>query len=159
MLWCIFITYIITHHGLGGLSGLINGLIAAAIGALSMLMSEPTAKSYVKSTCMFVLSIATFTLHYNQSTSKESLIIIFSFYSGHEVVVEKIEIASICLTSSLPDNILCYNEAMANGDRYYFAARFEGDKEQVPRKFVVGDGEIYGGYINAPLEPSCKTDY
>ena len=61
MLWSIFITYIITHHGLGGFSGLINGLIAAAIGALSMLMSEPTAESYVKRTCMFVLSIATFT--------------------------------------------------------------------------------------------------
>ena len=61
MLWSIFITYIITHHGLGGFSGLINGLIAAAIGALSMLMSEPTVKSYVKRTCMFVLSIATFT--------------------------------------------------------------------------------------------------
>ena len=61
VLWSIFITYIITHHGLGGFSGLINGLIAAAIGALSMLMSEPTAESYVKRTCMFVLSIATFT--------------------------------------------------------------------------------------------------
>ena len=61
MLWSIFITYIITHHGLGGFSGLINGLIAAAIGALSKLMSEPSAKSYVKRTCMFVLSIATFT--------------------------------------------------------------------------------------------------
>ena len=48
--------------GLGGFSGLINGLIAAAFGALSMLMSEPTAKSNVKRTCMFVLSIAT--LHY-----------------------------------------------------------------------------------------------
>ena len=57
MLWSIFITYIITHHGLGGFSGLINGLIAAAIGALSMLMSEPTAKSYVNRTRMFVLSI------------------------------------------------------------------------------------------------------
>ena len=45
-----------------GLSGLINGLIAAAIGAFSMLMSEPTAKSNVKRTRMFVLSIAT--LHY-----------------------------------------------------------------------------------------------
>ncbi|XP_073253393.1 receptor-type tyrosine-protein phosphatase kappa-like [Porites lutea] len=78
---------------------------------------------------------------------------------AHEVVVEKIEIASSCLTSSLPDNILGYKEAMANGDRYYIAARFERDKEQVPRKFVVGDGEIYGDYLNAPLEPSCKTVY
>ena len=59
--WSIIITYIITHHGLGGFSGLINGLIAAAIGALSMLMSEPTVKSYVKRTFMFVLSIVTFT--------------------------------------------------------------------------------------------------
>ena len=67
MLWSIVITYIITHHGLGGFSGLINGLIAAAIGALSMLMSEPTAKSYVKKTCMFVLSIATFTFTFNDS--------------------------------------------------------------------------------------------
>ena len=49
--------------GLGGLSGLINGLIAAAMGAFSMLMSEPTAKkSNVKRTRMFVLSIVT--LHY-----------------------------------------------------------------------------------------------
>ena len=54
MLWSIFITYIITHHGLGGFSGLINGLIAAAIGALSMLMSEPTAKSYVLKEDMYV---------------------------------------------------------------------------------------------------------
>ena len=97
-------------------------------------------------------------LFWNQSTSKQSFIIV-SFYSAHEVVIEKIEIASSCLTSSLPDNILGYKEAMANGDRYYIAARFERDKEQVPRKFVVGDGEIYGGYINAPRESSCKTDY
>ena len=48
MLWSIFITYVITHHGLGGFSGLTNGLIAAAIGALSMLMSEPTAKKLCK---------------------------------------------------------------------------------------------------------------
>ena len=59
----------------------------------------------------------------------------------------------------MPDNILGYKEAMANGDRYYIAARFERDKEQVPRKFVVGDGEIYGDYLNAPLEPSCKKVY
>ena len=46
---------------------------------------------------------------------------------------------------------------MANGARYYIAARFNRDKGQVPRKFVLGDGEIYGGYNNAPLEP--MTEY
>ena len=44
MLWSIFVTYIITHHRL---EGLINGLIAATIGALSVLLSEPTAKTNV----------------------------------------------------------------------------------------------------------------
>ena len=59
VLWSIF-TYIITHHGLGGFSGLINGLIAAAISDLSMLTSEPTAKNNVKRThnFMFVLSLS-----------------------------------------------------------------------------------------------------
>ena len=61
MLWSVF-TYIITHHVLGEFSGLINGLIAAAISALSMLTSEPTANSNVKRTRMLVLSFVT--LHY-----------------------------------------------------------------------------------------------
>ena len=42
------LTYISTHHGLGGLSRLINGLIAAAISTLRMLMSEPTAEMQCK---------------------------------------------------------------------------------------------------------------
>ena len=57
---------------LGGFSGLINGLTAAAIGALSMLMSEPTAKSYVKRTCMFVLSIATFAFAFAKRCEQEN---------------------------------------------------------------------------------------
>ena len=36
-----------------------NGLIVAAIGALSMLTSEPTAKSNVKRTRMFAFTLAT----------------------------------------------------------------------------------------------------
>ncbi|KAM7435431.1 hypothetical protein ABFA07_014659 [Porites harrisoni] len=76
---------------------------------------------------------------------------------AHEVVVEKVGTVSKRSTSSLPDNILGYKEAMANGDQYYLAARFERDKGQVPRKFVLGDGETYGGYNNAPLEP--MTEY
>ena len=70
--------------------------------------------------------------------------------------MEKVATVSKRSTSSLPDIILDYKEAMTNGDRYYIAARFERDKEQVPKKFVLGDGEIYGGYKNAPLEPMTK---
>ena len=57
MLWPIFVTYIITHRGLGGFSGLINGLIAAVFGALSMLMSEPTVKTKQCKEDMYVCPI------------------------------------------------------------------------------------------------------
>ena len=66
--------------------------------------------------------------------------------------MEKLTTVNKRSTSSLPETILGYKKAMANGDQYYIAARFDRDKEQVPRKFVLGDGEIYGGYNNAPLE-------
>ena len=48
MLWAIFVTYIITHHG----------LIAAAISTLSMLISEPTAKKQCKED-IYVYPVAT----------------------------------------------------------------------------------------------------
>ena len=67
--------------------------------------------------------------------------------------MEKVATVRKRSTSSLPETILDYKEAIANGDRYYIAARFERNIEQVPRKFVLGDGEIYGGYNNAPLKP------
>ena len=70
--------------------------------------------------------------------------------------MEKVATVSKRSTSPLPDTILGYKEAMANEDQYYIAARFDRDKEQVPRKFVLGDGETYGGYNNAPLEPMTK---
>ena len=70
--------------------------------------------------------------------------------------MEKVATVSKRSTSSLPETILDYKEAIARGDRYYIAARFERDKEQVPRKFVLGDGEIYGGYYNAPFKPMTK---
>ena len=70
--------------------------------------------------------------------------------------MEKVATVSKRSTSSLPETILGYKEAMASGDQYYIAARFERDKEQVPRRFVLGDGETYGGYNNAPLEPMTK---
>ena len=70
--------------------------------------------------------------------------------------MENVATVSKRSTSSLPDNILGYKEAMANGNRYYIAARFVRDEEQVPKKFVLGNGDTYGGYNNAPLEPRTK---
>ena len=70
--------------------------------------------------------------------------------------MEKVATVSKRSTSSLPKIIRDYKDAMANGDRYYIAAKFEREKEQVPRKFVLGDGGTYGGYKNVPLEPMTQ---
>ena len=56
-----FVVFLRSSLIISGSVGLINGLIAAAIGALRMLMSELTAKSNVKRTSMFVLSLASYT--------------------------------------------------------------------------------------------------
>ena len=53
--------------------------------------------------------------------------------------MEKVATVSKRPTTSLPETILGYKDATANGDQYYIAARFDRDKEQVPRKFVLGD--------------------
>ena len=59
----VYLRQYITHHGLGGFSELTNGLMAAAIGALSMLTSEPTAKTKCKEGTYVCPLIRDITLH------------------------------------------------------------------------------------------------
>ena len=58
------------HYSTGIIQNDIHGLIAAAIGALSMLTSEPTAKSNVKRTRMFVLWLSRHFIHSFQTYYK-----------------------------------------------------------------------------------------
>ncbi|XP_070563073.1 receptor-type tyrosine-protein phosphatase kappa-like isoform X2 [Ptychodera flava] len=44
-----------------------------------------------------------------------------------------------------------YQTAMAQGLPYYVTAEFSGN-QTLPETFIVGDGKIYRGYYNAPLE-------
>ena len=55
----------------------------------------------------------------------------------------------------LPNDIFGYKKAKENGDRFYIAAQFERSK--IPREFILGNGQIYGGYKNTPLQP--ETEY
>lgn len=55
---------------------------------------------------------------------------------------------------SLPNEIYGYKEAKANGDPFYIAAQF--DRGKLPDEFILGNGKMYGGYENAPLEPETK---
>ena len=57
-------------------------------------------------------------------------------------------------TDSLPAEIHNYKVAKQNGERFYIAAWLEGS--QLPQVFVLGDGKLYGGYHNAPLQPETK---
>ena len=47
-----------------------------------------------------------------------------------------------------------YKEAQTNGDLFYIAAQFR--RGQLPAEFILGNGKIYGGYVNAPLQPETR---
>ena len=79
-----------------------------------------------------------------------------SFSSAHQVVVEKLGKVSKRETASLPEDISGYKEAKANGEKFYIAASFARGTLNGPREFVLGDGNTYGGYKNAPLESETK---
>ena len=53
-------------------------------------------------------------------------------------------------TAAFPNSILNYDKTNCEAECFYITAELE-NKE---RDFVVGDGEMHGGYKNAELEPA-----
>ena len=53
-----------------------------------------------------------------------------------------------------PDDDFGYEEAQTNGAPFYMAAQFK--RGELPAEFILGNGKIYGGYVNAPLEPETQ---
>ena len=47
-----------------------------------------------------------------------------------------------------------YKEAQTKGDCFYVAAQFS--RGELPAEFILGNGKIYGGYVNAPLQPETR---
>ncbi|XP_015770534.1 PREDICTED: phosphatidylinositol phosphatase PTPRQ-like isoform X2 [Acropora digitifera] len=74
----------------------------------------------------------------------------------HEVIVEKPGRLSKRESTSLPDEIHGFHEAERNGDRFYVAANLSRKSFNASKEFVLGDGQTYGGYENAKLEPGTK---
>ena len=54
----------------------------------------------------------------------------------------------------LPKDDSGYEVAEANGDHFYIAAQFK--RGELPVEFVLGNGQIYGDYVNAPLQPETR---
>ncbi|KAG5893633.1 hypothetical protein JTB14_015072 [Gonioctena quinquepunctata] len=55
------------------------------------------------------------------------------------------------------DNLHSYHEANAIGLAYYIAA--EINAKDIDKTFVVGDGQSYGKYYNAPLDPNVNYNF
>ena len=47
-----------------------------------------------------------------------------------------------------------YKEAQNNGVRFCVAAQFR--RGELLAEFILGNGKIYGGYVNAPLQPETR---
>lgn len=47
-----------------------------------------------------------------------------------------------------------YKEAQTNGARFYIATQFK--RGELPVEFILGNGKINGGYVNAPLQPETR---
>ena len=73
-------------------------------------------------------------------------------FSFHEVIVEKPGRLRKRESDSLPDEIHGFREAKIKGVRFYIAANLSRKSLNASKKFVLGDGETYGGYENAKLE-------
>lgn len=54
----------------------------------------------------------------------------------------------------LPNDNSDYEEAKSNGTRFYIAAQLK--RGELPAEFILGDGKLYGGYANAPLQPETQ---
>ena len=52
---------------------------------------------------------------------------------------------------TLPTDISNHSTAAKTGKKFYIAAQFK--PADFPNEFVVGDGKVYDGYYNAPLNP------
>ena len=76
------------------------------------------------------------------------------FQRAHQVIVEEIGKVSKREADCVPDDISSYKEAGANGDPFYIAAQFK--RGELLAEFILGDGKIYGGFENAPLEPEAR---
>ena len=72
----------------------------------------------------------------------------------HQVIVEIMGKVSKREANSVPEDVYGYEEAETNGDRFYIAAEFE--RGQLPAEFILGNGKIYGGFVNAPLQPETR---
>lgn len=58
------------------------------------------------------------------------------------------------VVACLPNDNSGYEEAETNGARFYIAAQFK--RGELPAEFILGNGKLYGGYVNAPLQPETQ---
>ena len=80
----------------------------------------------------------------------------FFCFRFHEIIVEKVARLRKRESASLPDEIHGFHEAKRKGESLYLAANLSRESLNASKEFVLGDGQTYGGYENAKLEPGTE---
>ena len=80
----------------------------------------------------------------------------FFCFRFHEIIVEKLARLRKRQSFSLPFEIYGFHEAKRNGERFYVTANLSRESLNASKEFVLGDGQTYGGYENAKLEPGTE---
>ncbi|KAF2878975.1 hypothetical protein ILUMI_27185 [Ignelater luminosus] len=70
--------------------------------------------------------------------------------SAYQIAVVNEDMSQVLQT----ENLKSYSEAMDEGFAYYVTA--EIPPQDIKRNFTIGDGRLYGGFVNAPLEPYAQ---
>ena len=73
---------------------------------------------------------------------------------AHQVIVEMVGKVNKQEVVCLPKEDPGYKESLTKGARFYIAAQFKRGK--LPTEFILGNGKIYEGYKNAPLQPETQ---
>lgn len=76
------------------------------------------------------------------------------FFRAHQVILEMVGKVSKREVVCSPSDDSGYKEAQTKGARFYIAAEFK--RGELPVEFILGNGKIYGGYVNAPLQPETR---
>ena len=77
---------------------------------------------------------------------------VFFCFRFHEIIVEELGRLRKRESLSLPIEIYGFHE----GKKLYVAANLSRESFNASKEFVLGDGQTYGGYENAKLEPGTE---
>ena len=100
---------------------------------------------------MLLLQLLLLLLLQLQNIVHNVLINTYRVTRAYQVILQKVTSILRRSVDSLPSRLYNYTQAKEKAFSYYIAAEFSGSS--LTQQLIVGDGETYRGYFNAPLKP------